>query len=199
MPRISGNITTALRRWQDGDPAALNELTPLVLRDLRILALHHLGPGYRREHSLQTTELINEFYAVFSSDDRKPARRWRDRKQFFAFAGQAMRNLLLDHLRRNLAQKRGGHVRRMPLEDFPNLCHDPAEVIEIGDAVQRLERLDPIQGQIVNLRFFVGLTLEETAGALGLSLSTLKREWRLARLWLQRELGQGGPRGAAIP
>ncbi len=190
MSGQDGNITRVLQRWQDGDPAALDELTPLVMKDLRILALHYLGPDYHRNHSLQTTELIDEFYAAIAGDARKPAQPWANRKQFFGFAGTAMRNLLLDHIRHRLAIKRGGTAIRVPLEDIPGLSHDPQEVLQIGEAVEKLEAVDPLQGQIVTLLFFAGLTRDEAATALEIPLSRLKREWRLAKLWLRRALAE---------
>lgn len=160
------------------------------MKDLRILALHYLGPEYHRDHSLQTTELIDEFYAAIGRDGRAPKRPWANRKQFFGFAGTAMRNLLLDHIRQRLAAKRGGDMVKVPLDDFAALSHDPEEVLEIGEAVEKLEAIDPLHGQIVNLMFFVGLTREETASALEIPLSRLKREWRIAKLWLKRALSE---------
>ncbi len=180
----------ALRRWQDGDPAALNELAPMVMKDLRILALHYLGPEYHRNHSLQTTELIDEFYAAIARDGRAPERPWANRKQFFGFAGKAMRNLLLDHIRQRMAAKRGGDAVRVPLDDFPALSHDPQEVLDIGEAVERLEAVDTLQGQIVNLLYFIGLNREEAADALEIPLSKLKRELRIAKMWLKRAMAE---------
>lgn len=180
------DITEILSRWRDGDKSALDELAPLVMHDLRKLARSNLhGP---EAHGIQATDLINDFYAVVADDRRKPTLPWQNRKQFFGFAGKAMRNLLVSHLRREHADKRGGDRIRVPIDEVLNRVHAPQDVVRIGEAVEDLERVDPLQGRIVDLVFFTGLTQQEAADALEISVFKLRREWRTARLWLRHAL-----------
>ncbi len=175
-----------LGRWRDGDPQALDQLTPLVMHDLRKLAVHSLkGP---QAHGIQVTELVNEFYSVVADAEKKPARAWHSRKQFFAFAGKAMRNLMLTSLRKQNALKRGGDQVRVSLEHVLNQDHDPHELMRIGEAVADLERIDPQQGRIVDLVFFVGLTQVEAADALEIPVADLRKQWAIAKLWLRQAL-----------
>ncbi len=188
MPAGQQDITEILSRWRDGDPDALAELAPLVMQDLRSMAIRFLhGP---EAHGIQATELVNDFYAVVADDERKPMREWHSRRQFFAFAGQAMRNLLISHLRRLATAKRGGDRVRVDLEAVLNTAHDPDDVVRIGEAIEELEQVDPLQGRIVDLVFFVGLTQHEAADALDISIFKLRREWRTAKLWLRRALSE---------
>lgn len=186
VTRKKTNITEILSRWRNGDTNALDELAPLVMQDLRQLAVHSLrGP---EAHGIQVTELVNEFYAVVSDEAKKPSRTWHSRKQFFAFAGKSMRNLMLSALRKQKAQKRGGDQQRVPLDDVLNQDHDPDQVLRIGDALEDLERLDPLQARIVDLRFFVGLNQDEAADALEIGKAELRTQWEIARMWLRQAL-----------
>ncbi|MFK7885583.1 MAG: ECF-type sigma factor [Gammaproteobacteria bacterium] len=186
MTKRKTNITEILGRWRDGDAQALDELAPLVMQDLRQLAVHSLrGP---EAHGIQVTELVNEFYAVVADDAKKPSRTWHSRKQFFAFAGKSMRHLMLSALRKQKTIKRGGDLHRVPLDDVLNQNHDPDQVLRIGDALEDLERLDPLQARIVDLRFFVGLTQDETADALEIGKVQLRTQWEIARMWLRQAL-----------
>lgn len=180
------DITEILSRWRDGDPQALDQLAPLVMHDLRKLAVHSLnGP---EAHGIQATELVNEFYSVVADDAKKPVRAWHSRKQFFAFAGKAMRNLMLTSLRKQNTLKRGGDRVRVSLEHVLNQDHDPHEVMRIGEAVADLERIDPQQGRIVDLVFFVGLTQAEAADALEMPVQELRNQWLIAKMWLRQAL-----------
>ena len=186
MRQTTTDITEILSRWRDGDPHALHELAPLVMQDLRRLAVRYLqGP---EAHGIQATDLIHDFYAVVSDDKKRPRQPWRSRRQFFAFAGKAMRNLLISHLRRQGAGKRGGGVVHIPFDDMLTRAHDPEELVRLADAVEDLELIDPLQGRIVDLVFFVGLTQQEAADALEISVFKLRREWRTAKLWLRHAL-----------
>lgn len=182
----NNNVTQILNRWRKGDAQALDELAPLVMRDLRLLAIHHLnGP---EAHGIQATELVNEFYAIVANEGRRPQQLWRSRKQFFAFAATAMRNLLLSTLRKHNAAKRGGDLTRVPLDYALNQHYQPDEVLRIGEALSDLARLDPLQAQIIDLVFFVGLTQKQAARALDMPEAQLRRQWRTARLWLREAL-----------
>ncbi len=189
MGRTKSEITEILSRWRDGDQQALHDLAPLVMQDLRQMAVRYLeGP---EAHGIQATDLVNDFYAVVSDDSKRPLQPWQSRRQFFAFAGKAMRNLLISHLRRQGAAKRGGDSVHVPFDDMLNSTHDPDELLRLGEAVEDLERLDPLQGRIVDLVFFVGLTQQEPADVLEISVFKLRREWRTAKLWLRRALTAG--------
>lgn len=187
-----GVITKLLLEWNDGSDAALAALLPLVYDELRRLAELQL----RRErsgHTLQRTALVHEAFLRLV-DQRQVD--WRGRSQFYALAAQAMRRVLVDHARRHAAQKRGGNAIRVDLDDDHGDIEleiadgtDPrADVVAIDDALRRLEALDARQGKLVELRFFGGLNIEDTARALGVSPATVKRDWTSARAWLHREL-----------
>jgi RNA polymerase sigma factor (TIGR02999 family) len=180
-----GEITRLLKWWQSGEPLALHALVPLVYSELRRLAAAHL----RRErpaHTLQATALVSEAFLRLAGRDRPHL---DSREEFFGLAAQAMRRVLVDHARRRRAQRRGGGRADLPLEVLAEPAAMPvAGVLELDAALSRLEALDPRQARVVELRFFAGLELEETAAALGLSVSTVQREWRMARSWLRREL-----------
>lgn len=174
-----------LADWGRGDSGALARLMPVIYDDLRRLARSFL----RRErpgHSLRTTALVHELYLELRRQKRA---RFKSHGHFFAVAAQLMRRILAHHARRRLAAKRGGGALRVPLEEAVDLSAVQAtELVALDDALSDLARLDPVQGQIVELRFYAGLSIEETAAALQVSASTVKREWRLARAWLAREI-----------
>ncbi len=197
-----GTITRLLLEWSAGDPSALTSLLPLVYEELRVMAARHLRTE-RRSHTLQRTALVHE--AFFRLVDHKRVA-LQNRAQFFSLASQIMRRILVDHARRHRSQKRGGDVQRVSLDDVQ--LHDDAEpspdvdallltecdqvdLSAIDDALKRLEAMDPRQGKLVELRFFGGLNIEDTADVLGVSSATIKREWISARAWLLRELAAG--------
>lgn len=182
---MSHNITHLLKEWSDGDRQALDKLTPLVYEELRQQAARYL----RRErpgHTLQTTALIHEAYLRLV-DVKEVA--WQSRAHFFAIAANLMRRILVDHARRRDADKRGGsQIRVRPDEAFGVVNAIDVDLLAIDEALSRLETIDPQQARVVELRFFSGLTVEETAAALGVSPKTVKRDWSVARAWLRREI-----------
>ena len=184
-------ITRLLHQWQDGDREALDRLIPIVYDELRVIASRHLAREWR-EGALQTTALVNEAYLKLI-DQRDVD--WQNRAHFFAIAAQVMRRILVDDARRQLRDKRGGGTIGVPVEDTPIAASqkplDAVETLALDRALQRLEQLDADQGRIVELRFFGGLTVEETAAALRISPATVKREWAMAKAWLYRALTKG--------
>ena len=185
------DVTALLRAWSNGDPEAGERLLPIVYGDLRRQAARLLR-GERRDHTLEPTALVHETYLRLVE---QRAADWRCRAQFFGVAAQAMRRILVDHARRHGARKRGGSWDRITLDE--GRAAWPAErdvdVLALEDALGELAALDPDKVRLVELRFFAGLNLEETAEVLGVSPSTVGREWRLARAWLLRRL-RGAPR-----
>jgi RNA polymerase sigma factor (TIGR02999 family) len=188
----SSDVTGLLLRWSEGDARALDRLLPLVYAELRRIASKQLR-GERQEHTLAPTALVHELYLRLVDQRRST---WENRAQFFGLAAQLMRRILVDHARTQHAAKRGGSVTRMSLDELPEESHAEsdaagpaaADVLAIDEALERLASLDGDQARIVELRFFTGLTVEETAHVLKRSPRTVKREWRLARAWLYREL-----------
>jgi RNA polymerase sigma factor (TIGR02999 family) len=181
-------ITRMLQEWQAGSREAMDRLMPIVYNELRVIASRQLAREWRHDR-LQTTAVVNEAYLkLFGQRDVD----WQNRGHFFAIAAQLMRRILVDHARRELRQKHGGGVVHVELEDASLKAVDtPVDMIDalaLDDALKKLEQLDPDQGRIVELRFFGGLTVEETAAALNVSAGTVKREWSLAKGWLYREL-----------
>jgi RNA polymerase sigma factor (TIGR02999 family) len=178
-------ITQLLVDWSSGDKAALDKLMPLVYDELRRLARFHM----RREragHTLQTTALVNEAYMRLV-DQRNV--HWKCRGHFFAVAAQLMRRILIDHARGRRVAKRGGQAPRVSLDEAATVAGDRgAELIALDEALKGLESLDERKGKIVELRFFGGLNVEETAEALGISTATVVREWSLAKAWLYRAM-----------
>lgn len=186
----SGEVTKLLNRWSQGDAQALSELVPLVYRELRRTAARYLRRE-RAEHTLQPTALAHEAYLRLVGQSRV---HWRNREHFFAIAAQAMRRLLVDHARKRKASKRGGGELHVALDERVAADAAPrAELVALDDALEVLSAIDARQVRIVELRYFGGLSVEETAKVLGLSPATIKREWATARLWLRRELSRGQP------
>src|SRR5437588_5120460 len=181
-------ITQLLVNWGDGDQAALDKLMPLVYNELHRLA-HHYMRRERPGHTMQTTALVNEAYLKLV-DQRNVD--WQNRAHFFAIAAQVMRRILLDDARRRRRAKRGAGVVPAPMDDVvvaaPDPGLDPIDVLAIDRALQELDQLDPDQAKIVELRFFGGLTVEETGAVLGISPATVKREWAIAKGWLYRAM-----------
>jgi len=192
-PSSPQDVTRLLREWSQGDQDALNQLVPLMYAELRQLAHQRL----RREHandSLNTTGLVHDAYLKLV--DVRHAN-FRDRAHFLGMASRVMRRLLVDQARARRAAKRGGGAEVAELDEALVVSEPQADALTaLDEALQRLEMLDPRQGQIVEQRYFGGLTLEETAEAVGVSLATVKRELRFAHAWLAAELGTietGGP------
>ena len=179
------DITGLLRRWSEGEQAALAELTPLVYEELRRLARHHLA-GERLEQTLTTTALVHEAWLRLVTV--KDAR-WEDRAHFFALCAQLMRRILVDHARARLRARRGGGAQRVSLEQALLISKErsPA-LVALDDALNAMSALDPRKGRVVELRFFGGLSVDETAEVLKISPESVKRDWRLAKAWLMREL-----------
>jgi RNA polymerase sigma factor (TIGR02999 family) len=181
------NITQLLAAWGAGDKSALDALIPEVYAELRRQASRYL----RRErpgHTLQTTALINEAYVRLV--DQKQTR-WQNRAQFFGIAGQLMRRILVDHARAKHRAKRGGSDIRISLTEATSVTKDSdLDLVELDEALNRLAEIDPQQSKIVELRFFSGLNVEETAAALDISPATVKRDWAVAKAWLHREINQ---------
>jgi RNA polymerase sigma-70 factor (ECF subfamily) len=187
------DVTALLQRWSDGDRSALDRLLPMIHTELRRIAARQLG-SERAEHTLAPTALVNELYLRLI-DQRRAT--WENRAHFFGVAAQLMRRILVDYARAREADKRGGAVTRVSLDDLADdrpgqheVGNDPAaaDVLAVDQALERLTLIDPDQARIVELRFFAGLTVEETAHVLQRSARTVKREWRLAKAWLYREL-----------
>ena len=187
LPRDGSDVTELLVAWERGDHEALRRLGQLVYDELRAIAVARMR-GERRDHTLQPTALVHEAFLRLSEQRR---RQWKERRQFFAVASTLMRQVLVDHARARRAAKRGGdatHIEVTSLEALPA----PPEVFDLlilDKALTRLAALQPRLAKVVELRFFGGLEVEETAELLGCSPRTVKRDWALARAWLVRELG----------
>jgi len=185
MEPASGEVTRLLGELRRGSPDAEAELLPLVYEHLHRLAAHYMRQE-RPDHTLQTTALLNEAYLRLVSQENTD---WQDRAHFFGIAARLMREILVDHARGRQARKRGGLVEKFPLDEVRDFSPEKSrELVELDGALRDLEQLDPQQARIVELRFFGGLTVEETAEALGISPRTVKRDWSMARAWLHGEL-----------
>jgi len=178
-------ITRLLVAWGDGDQTALNQLTPLVHDELHRLAHHHMC-GERAGHILQTTALVNEAYLRLI--DWKNVR-WQNRAHFFGVSAQLMRRILVDFARTRGYQKRGGGALQVSLDEAAFVSNDKGtDVVALDEALNSLEQLNVRQSKVVELRFFGGLSVDDTAEFLKVSVGTVERDWRLARAWLHREL-----------
>jgi RNA polymerase sigma-70 factor (ECF subfamily) len=181
-------VTELLRAWSDGDEAALGALLPLVEAELRRLARGYMARE-RRGHTLQVTALVNEAFMRLVGARHV---RWQDRAHFLGIAARLMRRVLVDHARTRGVQKRGGGGYRVPLDD--NMAVSPAadvNLLALDRALEALTAVDERKSRVIEMRFFGGMTVEETAEALHVSPDTVKRDWRLAKLWLLRELEVG--------
>ena len=177
-------VTALLLRWRQGDMAALDELLPVVYDELRRVARAHLKA--ERNPSLQPTALVHELYLRLADSDRLIV---RDRTHFFAIAARVMRQVLVDHARRRLADKRGGGVTIVGLETMMEPARPPGvDVLVIDEALDQLTSVDARLCRVVELRFFGGLNIEETAEALGVSTATVERDWAMAKAWLFQRL-----------
>ena len=184
LPDGSANVSQLLAQWAARDSTALDRLVPVVYGELRRLA-HHYMRGERAGHPLQTTALVNEAYLRMTGV-RELA--WRDRAHFFAMAGTLMRRVLVDYARLGKRNKRGGGVAVTSLDGHAVTSTPSVDILALDEALQRLAVADPQQCRIVELRFFGGLSIEETAEALGISSATVKRDWTTAKAWLHHEL-----------
>src|SRR5450432_2431728 len=174
-------VTQLLTGWGDGNTAALTELTPLVYEDLRRLA-HHYMSGQRPDHTLQATALVNEAYLRLA-DQTNPS--WQNRAHFFAVAARAMRHILVDYARRYRSQKRGGGAVKIELEEAGLVSAGQAtEIVDLHDALENLAALDARKAEVVELKYFGGLSYDEIAEVLKISPITVRRDWEFARTWL---------------
>ena len=183
------HVTELLLEWGGGDRAALDELVPIIHEELRRLARHQMR-GERDNHTLQTTALVNEAFLRLVDLRRI---RWQDRAHFLALSARLMRRILVDHARSRGYQKRGGGAANVTLDE--SLVPSPergVDLVALDDALEDLARVDPRKSQVVELRFFGGLSVEETAEALKVSPETVTRDWRLAKVWLLREVSGRG-------
>jgi RNA polymerase sigma-70 factor, ECF subfamily len=187
-PTPSHNITQLLRAWGDGDQSALEELTPLVYDELHSLARRQMFRE-KEGHTLQATALIHEVYLRLVDFQNV---RWQDRAHFFAVCARLMRRILIDFARSHDSLKRGGNEGKLALDDGLIVSADvPAELMDLEHALTKLARDDPRKGSVVELRFFGGLTVKETAEVLKISPDTVMRDWSIARAWLLREMDEG--------
>jgi RNA polymerase sigma factor (TIGR02999 family) len=178
-------ITKLLNDWSNGNPAALEQLMPLVYAQLHKLARRHMQ-RQNPSHTLQTTALIHEAYLRLAGDSPKE---WKNRAQFYGIAARAMRNVLVDHARSRQAAKRGGGWHCVPLEEGISVSDERLiGLIALDQALCRLSELHPRQSQVIELRFFGGLNVEETAALLDVSPETIMLDWRAAKAWLHKEL-----------
>ncbi|MGA7295545.1 MAG: sigma-70 family RNA polymerase sigma factor [Terriglobales bacterium] len=184
----TSEITKLLRVWQGGDRAALDALVPVVYKELRRLAHYELRKE-RSDHTLQSAALVNEAYLRLF---RMQPPQWESRTHFFAIAAQLIRQILVDYARRHRAWKRGAGQATVPLEDASQFSRGKGvDVVLLDDALKALAKLDPRKAQVVELRFFGGLTFTETAEVLDISAVTVSRDWSTARVWLHREMNRG--------
>ncbi|MEZ5402197.1 MAG: ECF-type sigma factor [Bryobacteraceae bacterium] len=186
---MGGNeVTALLRAWGSGDESVSDELFQAIYSQLRLLARHHLRA--RPDTTLTPTVLINEAFLELSAD---PKTDWRDRVQFFAFTATVMRRLMSAHARRRNAAKRGSNVRPIGFDESAYPTFDRGlDAAKLDDALTALEKLEPVQARVVELRFFGGLAVKEVAAYMGVSERTVIRQWGLAKAWLAVELGAGG-------
>jgi RNA polymerase sigma-70 factor, ECF subfamily len=181
-----GDVTRLLLAWRHGDARALEELTPLVYAELRRIARQQMAGERRPDHTLQPTAVVNEAFLRLIDLKRID---WQDRAHFFAMSSRLMRRVLVDHARSRRYLKRGGGVPKTTLPSIDLRTDErPVDLIALDDALEMLAANDPRRSQVVELRYFGGLTVEETASVLQVSPDTVKRDWRLARAWLRREL-----------
>lgn len=187
----AGDVTQLLQAWSRGEEAALERLVPLVYRELHQRAHRFMG-GERAGHTLQTSALINEAYLRLVGS---PPLSWESRTHFFAIAARLMRRILVDHARKKRSLKRGGQDRRVDLDaELLVAGRLDRDLVSLDDALHALESVDARKVKVVELRFFAGLSVEETADALGVSPQTVMRDWKLAKVWLLREMKRGaGP------
>ena len=189
MGANANGVTELLELWSQGDQLALEQLVPLVYGELHRLAQRYMADE-RPGHTLQATALVNEAYVRLAGSAHT---NWESRTQFFGVCAQVMRRILVDWARARQAGKRGGNIAILELEDALAATAQPGnDLVAIDDALKALAEIDPRKSRVIELRFFGGLSVEETAAVLKVSVETVHRDWRLARSWLRRELGGGG-------
>jgi RNA polymerase sigma-70 factor (ECF subfamily) len=182
-------ITTLLRAWAGGDHAALDRLTPLVYEELRRLARRYMRQ-HAKGNTLQPTAVVNEAYLRLAAIE---GLQWQDRTHFYAVSAKVMRRILVDAARARFADKRGGHAQRVDLKDSIDAIHPRSgELIALDDALAALEKVDERKARVVEMKFFGGLSVEETAQVLGIAPRSVMRDWSLARAWLTREMERAG-------
>ncbi|MFZ5927335.1 MAG: sigma-70 family RNA polymerase sigma factor [Acidobacteriota bacterium] len=187
------DLTRLLHQWGTGDAKALGELVEIVYPELRRIASRYLQG--RQGQTLQSTALVHEAYLRLAG---RQDFHWKDRTHFYAVAARIIRGILVDHYRAQRAAKRGGEAERVALEESslaPASASDPVDLLDLDAALHELEQLDPQQARIVELRYFAGLSIEETAHIAGVSPATVKRDWLLAKAWLRRRLSGRTPHG----
>jgi RNA polymerase sigma factor (TIGR02999 family) len=188
MPIQSSEVTQLLDRWGEGEAGALDGLMPLIVEDLRHIARNHLV-AESVGHTLQPTALVNEVYLRLAG---RRTVQWRNRQQFFAFVAGLMRRILVDHARKRQTVKRGSGALKIAFDEtvrLPNPGKDP-DLLALDDSLGSLAAVDPRQCRIVEMRYFTGLSIQEVAVVEGISPTTVKREWRTAKLWLYQHLSR---------
>jgi RNA polymerase sigma-70 factor, ECF subfamily len=186
-------VTQLLKAWTTGDEQALEKLTPLVYKELHRVARRCMA-GQRPDHPLQTTELVNEAYLRLVDCGQM---KWQHRAHFFAMSARLMRRILVDFARSRGYQKRGGGVLPVSLDEAPSVGSEPDQnLVALDDALKELSAVDERKSKVVELRYFGGLSIKEAAEVQGVSVETVVRDWRLAKIWLLRELSKGDQRGA---
>lgn len=190
---LSDEVTRLLKAWTAGDEHALEKLTPMVYDQLHRVAQRCMA-GERPGHTLQTTALVNEVYLRLVDCAQV---NWQDRAHFFAVSAQLMRRILIDFARSRGSKKRGGGLAQVSLEDAATVCSEPdPNLVELDDALKSLAEMDARKSKVVELKFFGGLSTDETAEVLRVSRETVVRDWRLAKVWLLREMSGGIGHGA---
>jgi RNA polymerase sigma factor (TIGR02999 family) len=184
-------VTQLLIAWGKGDPAALEALTPVVYDELRRLARHYMG-NERAGHTLQATALVNEAYMRLVDIHKV---QWQNRAHFFAMSARLMRRILVDSARSRKYQKRGAGAQKVSLDERLLVAEPGRDLVALDDALNELAKVDERKSKVVEMRFFGGLSVEETAEALGVSVDTVMRDWKLAKAWLLRELGTNSSSG----
>ncbi len=185
MARSKSEITELLDAWSDGDPEALDRLMSQVVDELRGIARRFMAIE-APDHTLQPTALVNEVYLRLAG---RRSVQWENRAQFFRFMADLMRRILVDHARRRKSAKRGSDAIMLSLDQMSGLPQQgDTDLVALDDALKDLAVIDPRQSRIIELRYFAGLSVEATAEALGIGTTTVKREWRTARLWLRRQI-----------
>lgn len=193
VPVSSGEVTALLRAWGSGDESALDKLMPLVYRELHTRAQQYMAHE-RSGHTLQTTALVNEVYLRLVD---LPQRTWENRAHFLAICAQLMRRILVDFARSRGYQKRGGGARNLPLNEALAVSSEsPLQIIAVDDALKSLAAIDARKSRVVELRFFGGLDVKETAEVLQVSPDTVMRDWKMAKVWLLREISGSAEHGA---
>lgn len=192
QPQPGHDVTGLLHAWRAGDARALDLLIPLLRRELHQIARHHMA-AQRPGHTLQTTALLHEAYLRLVDAKRAD---WHDRSHFLAACSQIMRRILVDHARARDAAKRGSGFRALPLDEACAVSPEPdTDLVALDEALDSLAKQDPRKAKVIELRFFGGLSVDETAAVLAISVESVLRDWRLARAWLAREISKRGPHG----